>query len=290
VNPSGKFVYVTNGSSGNVSAYTINPGTGALTPVAGSPFPAGSEPFSVHVDPSGKFAYVANFSDNDVSAYTVDPGTGALTPLAGSPFPAGPGPASIIVVRLSATLAQDGAYQIGYAANLNIGDSVINISNDGINGGFASGTAGNICVNVYTFDPSEEEISCCACLVTPDGLKSLSVKSDLIANTLTSAIPSSVLVKLVGNTPAADPTGALTVCNPATVAVTTAGTLAWGSTLEPAASPGTYGAVNVSFLNGSLSASELGGLATVCGFIQTDGSGFGICNSCRLGALGGGKK
>jgi hypothetical protein len=86
---------------------------------------------------------------------------------------------------------QDGFFQIGYAANLNIGDSVVNISNDGFDGGFYPNTlgAGNICVNVYTFDPSEEEVSCCACLVTPNALVSLSAKNDLINNVLTPAIP-----------------------------------------------------------------------------------------------------
>jgi hypothetical protein len=168
----------------------------------------------------------------------------------------------------------------------------VNISNDGANGGFDpnTGGGGNICVNVYTFDPQEEEIACCACLVTPDGLNSLSAKNDLIGNTLTSAIPSSVVIKLVSSTPAGDTTGALTVCNPATVAGTTTGTLAWGTTLEPAVSPGTYGVINVPFLNGNLSPSEMSGLSTVCGFLQSNGSGFGICNSCRLGALGGTKK
>ena len=65
------------------------------------------------------------------------------------------------------------SYQIAYAANLNIGDSVVNISNDGANGGFTgAGTTGNICMNAFIFDPQEEEIGCCACLVTPNGLYS----------------------------------------------------------------------------------------------------------------------
>jgi hypothetical protein len=185
---------------------------------------------------------------------------------------------------------QDGPYQIGYAANLNIGDSVVNLSNDGAQGGFSQGAPGNLCVNVYTFDAQEEEIACCSCLVTPNGLNSLSVRSDLISNTLTTAIPNSIVVKLVSSTPATDTTGSLTVCNPATVAGTAGGMLAWGATLEPAASVGTYGVVNVPFINGTLSASEQGDLSTVCGFIQSQGSNFGICNSCGIGALGGRKK
>ncbi len=49
------FAYVANCGSacgggvgpGNVSAYSIDGTTGALTPVEGSPFPAGANPFSV---------------------------------------------------------------------------------------------------------------------------------------------------------------------------------------------------------------------------------------------------
>jgi hypothetical protein len=42
-----QFVYVANIYSDNVSAYTIDGSTGALAPVDGSPFPAGSRPASV---------------------------------------------------------------------------------------------------------------------------------------------------------------------------------------------------------------------------------------------------
>ena len=67
---------MTNGSSRNVSAYTINPGSGALTAVSGSPFAAGNAPNSVIVDPTGNFVYVANGGSNDVSGYTVDASRG----------------------------------------------------------------------------------------------------------------------------------------------------------------------------------------------------------------------
>src|SRR5580698_6610942 len=73
------------------------------------------------------------------------------------------------VALSTAAFAQDGFYQIGYAANLNQGDSVLNLSNDGFQGGFIGAvpfkTEGNICVNVYTFDPSEAAIACCARLL-----------------------------------------------------------------------------------------------------------------------------
>jgi hypothetical protein len=186
--------------------------------------------------------------------------------------------------------------QIGYAANLNIGDSVVDLSNNGYNGGFLDPAgAGNICANAYVFDPQEEEVSCCSCLVTPDGLNSLSAKSDLISNVLTPAIPSSVVINLIASTPGVDTTGKFTICNPSTVASTgtlsaTGGMLAWGTTLEPNASVGAYSPVQVPFINGGLSPSELNALTTVCSFIQSTGSGFGICNSCQTGALSGTKR
>ncbi len=104
VDPSGRFAYVTNSNCpsifrcppSNVSAYTINSSTGALSAIAGSPFAAGKNPISVTVDPSGRFAYVANDGDT-VSAYTINSSTGALRAVAGSPFAAGSHPDSVTV-------------------------------------------------------------------------------------------------------------------------------------------------------------------------------------------------
>jgi 6-phosphogluconolactonase (cycloisomerase 2 family) len=95
VDPSGRFAYVTNNISADVSAYAINATTGALTAIAGSPIAAGTNPRSLTVDPSGKFAFVANRGTNNVSVYTIDAATGALTAIAGSPFATGNGPASV---------------------------------------------------------------------------------------------------------------------------------------------------------------------------------------------------
>src|ERR1700730_6872781 len=46
-----QFAYVANEGAGNVSGFTINTTTGALTPVPGSPFAAHMSPASVTVDP-----------------------------------------------------------------------------------------------------------------------------------------------------------------------------------------------------------------------------------------------
>ena len=88
-----EFVYVANLESNTVSAYSVG-ANGALTPVAGSPFAAGLEPFSVAVNLLGWFVYVANTGSNNVSAYSVG-ANGALTPVAGSPFAAGIEPISV---------------------------------------------------------------------------------------------------------------------------------------------------------------------------------------------------
>jgi 6-phosphogluconolactonase (cycloisomerase 2 family) len=89
VDPTGKFAYVANFGfaevfTGSVSMYTIDPSTGALTPI-GPPVAADHGPYSVAVHPSGKFAYVADSGDQgggedvgDVSMYTIDATTGAL--------------------------------------------------------------------------------------------------------------------------------------------------------------------------------------------------------------------
>jgi 6-phosphogluconolactonase len=44
IDPTGKFVYVGNDQSANVSEFTLNSATGVLTSVAGSPIPAGTLP------------------------------------------------------------------------------------------------------------------------------------------------------------------------------------------------------------------------------------------------------
>jgi DNA-binding beta-propeller fold protein YncE len=102
-----RYAYVTNynsanlSASSNVSAYTVDSSTGALTAVSGSPFAAGTGPYSVTVDPSGKFTYAVNYFSNNVSAYTIDSSTGALTVVSGSPFAAGLQPTSVAIASSS---------------------------------------------------------------------------------------------------------------------------------------------------------------------------------------------
>jgi 6-phosphogluconolactonase (cycloisomerase 2 family) len=76
VDPAGKFAYVANYGSNDVSMYTISATTGALTSIG--TIAAESNPSSVAVHPSGKFAYVTNANSNSVSMYSIG-STGTLT-------------------------------------------------------------------------------------------------------------------------------------------------------------------------------------------------------------------
>lgn len=192
-------------------------------------------------------------------------------------FPNANGGPSVVTFAL----VPSDSYLVSYAANLLIGDSYVNLTNAGVLNGFDP--AGRICVNVYTFDPSEELISCCACPVTPDGLKSLSAKQDLVSNTLTPGVPSSVVIKLLASVPVGG------ACNAATPTVATLGhgVKGWATSLHQNTINGNYEITENVFQTSVLSDSELAKLTTYCGFIQSNGSGFGICKSCRLGGLGG---
>ena len=86
LNPSGEFLYASNGVSDNVTAFVIDGYTGALTFVSGSPFAAGTQAGFAAVDPAGKFLYVANVGTTNLSAFTIDSSSGALTAVAGSSF------------------------------------------------------------------------------------------------------------------------------------------------------------------------------------------------------------
>jgi uncharacterized repeat protein (TIGR01451 family) len=181
-----------------------------------------------------------------------------------------------------------GAYQLRYFANLPFADSAVNITNAGTFNGIDPD--GRICANVYVFDADEELISCCACPITPNGLVALSGRSDLIIKPLTPATPPSITVKLLFTVPT--PIGSST-CNASSPSAATLvrGGLAWGITAHqvgttiipptPPAAAGPFGLTETPFSPSDLSLSELNKLVTFCRFIQLNGSGFGICNSCR---------
>ena len=92
---SGRFLYVVNNADsadGNsVSGFLIDAGTGTLTDIPGTPFPAAVSPLSLTVEPGAQFVYVGFALSPNVRAFAIDQRTGALTEISGSPFPANAG-------------------------------------------------------------------------------------------------------------------------------------------------------------------------------------------------------
>jgi hypothetical protein len=221
-------------------------------------------------------------------------GLGAATGLDGRIYAIGgwiPQPGGILVLGTNEAYSPSPAdqFQVRYSANLNLGDSVINITNSGARGaalpsGISASTTGAICVNVYAFSPDEQMISCCSCPVTPNGLVSISARDSLISNTLTPAVPTSIVIKLY----ATAPVGGSCAGSAASPGSGAPGMLAWGTSvhLSPSASPVI---AESGFLTASLSSGELNRLTALCTFINATGSGFGVCRSCGLGGLGGGR-
>ena len=93
--PTGNFAYVIADST--IYSYSVDPGTGALTAIAGSSSgAAGTFPRAIAVNATGTTAYVADASSGQLSAYSIGP-TGALTFVNGSTVNTGQLPINLIV-------------------------------------------------------------------------------------------------------------------------------------------------------------------------------------------------
>jgi fimbrial isopeptide formation D2 family protein len=285
-----------------------NPGAGTVS-VTGATLTAGTNcTFTVNVSPTGAVtgpvtnttgtvsatpsvangaAAVANIFISGIAGTTASPASGA--------FPSGANQASL-----------DPGAQQRYVANLNIGDSYIDFTNTGVNGnnplGPGVGTTGNMCVNVYAFDPNEELIACCSCLVTPDQTVSLSVNTNINAHS-TEAGLTSLTVKLVSVSPlvVSSTNPSLTNCTNsaagfvnvvvggALITTPTAtlqtGLAAWGTTVHSGPTAGLFSETETAFTPFTLSASEASSIFGRCAAIIGNLSGNGICSTCKAGSI-----
>jgi 6-phosphogluconolactonase (cycloisomerase 2 family) len=124
MDPMCRFLFVSNGydpsagsNGGEVFAYTVDPTTGALTPVAGSPFalaPVTANFFSLAVDTTGKFLYITQTDAGVVLAFSIA-SDGSLAAVPGSPFSAGNQPEFSLPVAV-------GTKQFLYVANFGSND------------------------------------------------------------------------------------------------------------------------------------------------------------------------
>ncbi len=160
-------------------------------------------------------------------------------------------------------LQPPGAYLVGYMGKLSTSDGEILLTNSG-----ASGT--NLCANVYVLSADEQLLACCSCNVTPNGLVSLSGRNDLISNTLTPSVPNDITVAIIGSQG---------TCNPANPTALSAGLAVWGTTTH--ATPTATAVSEISYISAGLSSQMQSRLTSLCGFVQANGSGYGLCRSCR---------
>ncbi len=175
-----------------------------------------------------------------------------------------------LMVGLLATAAWAGVtappadtLKVDYFANANTGgapDGTLRITNPGTNGG-------NIYAAIYVFDPQQELTECCTCILTPDGLRTLSVNSDLTANPLTGVTLTTGLIKIVSST---GPSASKLFPTPAI--------RSWTTHIQNS----NFSETETASQDATLSATEQTRLNSQCSAIQLDGSGHGIC-SCGTG-------
>ena len=101
IDPSGNLAIVGNSNApmvgdaqpDNLAVYHIDAASGALAPIAGSPFSTNSPlPDFVAVDPAGRFVYAFNYITRvgvgglSIAPFAIDPTAGTVTAVSGSPF------------------------------------------------------------------------------------------------------------------------------------------------------------------------------------------------------------
>lgn len=80
-----KFAYTGN-QGASLSGYSVDPLTGALTPLSGFPLAVGVNPVYVTHDPQNRFLFVSDSAANMLHVYGIDSSTGALREIDPSPY------------------------------------------------------------------------------------------------------------------------------------------------------------------------------------------------------------
>ncbi|HUO24667.1 MAG TPA: hypothetical protein VMU61_03315 [Candidatus Aquilonibacter sp.] len=153
--------------------------------------------------------------------------------------------------------------KVDYFANANTAsapDGTLHLTNPNTN-------SGNIYAAIYVFDPYQELTECCTCRLTPDGLRTLSVNSDLTSNPLTGVVLTTGLIKVVSSTGPS-----------ASHLVPTAAIRSWTTHIQNS----NFAITETASQDATLSATEQTRLNAECASIQHVGSGHGICG-CGTG-------
>jgi hypothetical protein len=188
-------------------------------------------------------------------------------------------------------------YSYGYYTNAGVSgvpDSQRSIVNPGSTG--ATSPGGDLCANTYVLDAQNDIRECCSCKVTPNGIATLSLNTNLTANpfrTITLpvngvnvSVPSGV-IEVVSSV--ATKSGNTSVCGGAQLDYTPNGQLGGWITHVHQPETGAFSVSEAPLLAGTLSAgtltgngpTELSRLRGLCTLVTTSGFGSGKC-SCPV--------
>ncbi len=148
------------------------------------------------------------------------------------------------------------------SASANV-DTTIRISNPGSEGD-------NSCSMLYVFDQDQQMAECCGCQISRNGLRTLSLQSDLLGNPLTRVGP--VAGSLMVVTAESQSNSA---CDAASLIPSGEG-VAWATHLQTVVR-GQFAISETAFSRTPLTATLSSALQEQCQFIQLLGSGQGIC-------------
>ena len=184
--------------------------------------------------------------------------------------------------QLTETTNQD-FFKINYFANNGVAgapDATVRIDNPGSAIAIPAAPAGdiNLCAMIYIFDNDQQLTECCGCLVTPDGLRTLSVGKNLTNNPLTGIVSNNGVIKIVSAIP--DPNGDQ-LCDPDGGNEPVPTVRAWASHIQNKVGVA-YPVTETEFSDATLSPAEFENLNADCLFAERLGSGHGVC-SCGTG-------
>lgn len=182
--------------------------------------------------------------------------------------------ASLLLVTGTAFAASSttDTLKLDYFSNANTKgapDGTLRITNPGYT------APGPTCADIYVYDTAQEMSECCSCTLTPNGLRTLSVNTDLTNNPLTGKLLTTGNIRIVSAAPGKNGYGWCS--DPASI--TPQGALnSWATHIQNTG----YTITESESQGQTLSSAEVTLLQNECSAIEQDGSGSGLC-TCGTG-------
>lgn len=188
--------------------------------------------------------------------------------------------AGVVIAGAGVASAQD-VYKVNYfdtniatIKGFSVPDATVRIDNPGL-------TYGNLCAMIYVFAADQQLSECCGCVETHNGLRKLSVRTNLTSNPLTGVVPTSGVIKVISAAVNNSP------CDPTSNVTPKANLRVWATHIQGGTTLGSFGGLvwpvtETESSDSTLGATELANLQAQCAFVNILGSGAGIC-SCGTG-------